>query len=418
MALTTTFKSRIEKYVGTTTDDVAVTQFLRFSAAEIIELIPDRIALRYSTETSVQDDNGFNTAGKKVLALNRNGYEAKEVSIGMKASVVDSGSIHFASARTPVFYIDGGSIKIKPAPSSSEPGKVFNIPYPDLAYDSTALAVGPELVNEAIVINASIKYLTNRMQSYTASIPAATTYNNFTHSANPPSLGDSPYTGLASVTYDSTGNATTVASVTDAQAQAINFSGITAPVYNAPNNTANFGSGNDFDSILTTEEDIEKASVELQKQGQLLADYQADIQNAVAAYNDTLSEYQTNTTKAIQDAQATTSVSLQNMQKDLAIAQQNAQTAEARILTNKIQETQKIIANNNFLLGRFTQDMNRYQANLNKEFQLWSSNLSKDLQLAASNTDRVIKRLTSTSQQLTALVGLYQAEVEKIKALT
>lgn len=422
MALATTFKARMENYVGVTDDDASLTQFLRFSAAEVIELLPSKIALRYSTATAVANADGHATGDQKMLALNRNGYEAKEVSLGMKAAVEDSGSIHLASARTPVFYVSAGTVFIKPDPTSLEPGNIFSITYPDLAYDTTSLSIGPEFVNEAIVMSASIKYLLKRLQDHASEIPVVLgAITDFAHAATMPSLSDATYSGLATVTYDSTGTATTLEAVSDADFSAVNLTGLTAPEYTAPSNDSAFGSittQNTFDYNLQVEEDIEKASVELQKQGQLLGDYQADIQNAVALFNDTVTEYQTASSKAVQDAQSTNSLSMQNMQKDLAISQANAQIAESRALSNKIQETQEIIQNNSYLFGLFQQNLGRYQANFNKEFQIYTQNISKDLQVRAVNVDRVMKNVGILGQQLSGLSSLYQQEVAKIKALT
>lgn len=427
MGLGTTFRTRIEVYVGTTDDNDALDQFLHNAAIELIELAPIGVMTRYAEEAEVDDADGLAVTHRRMLTLHRDGFDAKEVPIGMKTQISDSDSLHYSSKRTPVFFQELDKVYMKPDPTSDEKMVAYFIPYPnmdvlnpDLTLDGadTSFSGGPEQFEEALVLNAAMKWTVHKYAEILAEIPAVfSAPSDFTFGTSPPSLGSSPYDAFATVVYDSTGAATELEKITSVTPVTVDVGTLTAPTYTAPSSAADFGDGNDFDDILTSEEDIEKASVELQKQNHMLGDYQADLQNAVNSYQEELAKYQAETSELVTNAQAQNAASVQNMQKDLQIAQAEAQIAESRALQFKVQETQEIIANNGNLLQKFQQALAEFQATMGKDLTIFTTNLQKDIQERSLNTERALKLLQASGAQMQTLQAMYTREIEKIKAL-
>jgi len=157
-----TFKEKMQQLVGTIPSTVAdndLTDFLTATAGEVLQVIPDSIAIRYTSDNEQSDDSGFNASNHRVLGVIRDGFEAQEVSEGMRGQVRDSDSIHYRSERTPVYYFSNSTITILPAPSSSEKAQVKTIAYPTVAHGDSSITGFPDTTEYAVVLGACVKYL-------------------------------------------------------------------------------------------------------------------------------------------------------------------------------------------------------------------------------------------------------------------
>ena len=155
-----TFKTRIEELVGEQTDSATLDNYLTATASELLQVMPITDLLRYAEEEIIQDDNGFDTKNKRVLGLVRDGYNAQEVNLGMKTQVVDPNSIHFSAKRSPVFYYDGGTVFVKPAPSAEEQVQFKFVTYPTVLRTDESITGYPETAEYAVVLGACVKILT------------------------------------------------------------------------------------------------------------------------------------------------------------------------------------------------------------------------------------------------------------------
>ena len=157
-----TFKTKLTELVGdipATVADSALDNFFTATASEILQIIPASIAIRYAADATETDSSGFDTANKRIIGVIRNDYNAEEVSIGLKAAISDINSIHYRSARTPVFYFDSSTMYIEPAPTVSETAIIKHIAYPTVATTDTSVTGFPSTAEYAIVLGAAVKYL-------------------------------------------------------------------------------------------------------------------------------------------------------------------------------------------------------------------------------------------------------------------
>ena len=161
------------------------------------------------------------------------------------------------------------------------------------------------------------------------------------------------------------------------------------PAYTKPSTTVNFGSGNNFDTLLGTNEDTELASVELQKQNQLLDAHRTDIQNELNEFNKENVRYQANVQAELAKHNTDLQVALRQAQVDAADAQQEASQAtdvdkfnkaqdQALDLQNKAQTLQAAVQNNDDLVSKFLAELNKYSAQVNTEVQTYSQNLENN----------------------------------------
>ena len=123
----------------------------------------------------VVQPSGFNTSKFKLLEVNRNGYSAKIINSGLAQQTVDKNSIHFATSKSPIYYIKSGNIYIKPNLSSSEQGEIIGLSYPIVKYNMKTATDLPKQAQDFIVIGAARKYLIRSMYEEFAQLPAGIT---------------------------------------------------------------------------------------------------------------------------------------------------------------------------------------------------------------------------------------------------
>ena len=123
----------------------------------------------------VVQESGFNTSKFKLLEVNRNGYSARFINSGLSQQVVDKDSIHFATSKSPIYYINSGKIHIKPNLSASEQGEIIGLSYPIVKHNMKSATNLPKQAQDFIVIGAARKYLIRHMYEEFAQLPAGIT---------------------------------------------------------------------------------------------------------------------------------------------------------------------------------------------------------------------------------------------------
>jgi hypothetical protein len=107
------FKTQIEQLVGAITTASDMDDYLTATAREIIDLLPNELVYQYSAQQTFTDD--LSLVGKKVVGeVTRNGIRAIPVPFSMSAKVADATSMHLATAGSPVFYLNGSTLTVKP----------------------------------------------------------------------------------------------------------------------------------------------------------------------------------------------------------------------------------------------------------------------------------------------------------------
>lgn len=158
-----TFIEQVEDLIGDQGSglDGAILQYLTASAREVQSILPPTLKMRYGSENVLNNADGLDVSDKEVVNIELNGRSVFEVPLGNKADVIDTNSLHFATARTPVYYMQGTKIIIKPDPSVSAPARLYTLSYPTVSSSDTAISNMPSTAYYAVVVGAAIKFLQN-----------------------------------------------------------------------------------------------------------------------------------------------------------------------------------------------------------------------------------------------------------------
>jgi len=135
----TSIKSRILDLLSDiVVDNIAIGQFATDAAKEIINVLPAEMLWSISTETQDINQNGAAITSARILGVNRNGYEAKEVKYADRQRYfsTDAGvqSIYEATVESPVYWKFGGKVFVEPAHASL--CKVEHVNYPTITFDN------------------------------------------------------------------------------------------------------------------------------------------------------------------------------------------------------------------------------------------------------------------------------------------
>lgn len=359
-----TFSAQVVDLVGTFSDETALDSFVTEGANEVISAMPRRAMERVAEETAVTD--GTTTSeGHKILYVLRNDgtidQPCRQVPAYKRGRIQDSSDMEFATTSDPVYYIQDGKINIFPN------GNGLMVSIPTYSQSSPLDASGistitnfPDEYEYLVVLYAAIKAL---QQNLSGLVEA-----DFSISASAPSAPS-----LATLSGGSV-SAITVASVSKAD-----ISG-DVPAYTKPSSSVDFGTLSSSDSSAGTEanlgfddfvnsEDVEMASVSLQKQQELLRAYQLDIQNELNEYNKENARYQAN-------VQAELAKHNSDLQKALRQAQLDGSDAQQE----SAQALQAAIQNNDDLVQKFLAELNKYTAQVNSEVQTYSQNVANNAQ--------------------------------------
>ena len=120
-----TFKTRIEDYVGSVNDDTFLGDALTDTASEVLRALPVSKLGYFSEETDDQIYNGINIENMKLLSVVReNGtdgeyVECKEVSPSYFRKAQDTNSMFAGTIETPVYTIKNSKVHVFPAPAAS-----------------------------------------------------------------------------------------------------------------------------------------------------------------------------------------------------------------------------------------------------------------------------------------------------------
>jgi len=148
-----TYKERVEDYIGTFSDTDALDDWLTEGARIVIErLKPEKLAIYATDKTDPDGTTGIALTGGRPLSAHKSGYEARLVPKGMSAAIADGDSIHYALATDPAWYIDLEKGYVFPGG-----GTVKWFAYPAVAFDDEIISNYPPQGYPAIALYASIQ---------------------------------------------------------------------------------------------------------------------------------------------------------------------------------------------------------------------------------------------------------------------
>mgnify|MGYP003109567948 CR=1 FL=1 len=384
------FEVQVEGLTGLSIDGSSaptqneVTQFLTDGAKEVLNALPRNKQEMFTTSNAL---NGSSTTltllGSEVFSVTRAdgtiSQPCRRISPALSGRALDASDMIAASITDPAYYIENNILKIIPTPTNSNTAQVETLAYPTVAFGDSVIAKFPDDGEYLVSLYASIKSLQNKISSFIKSDLSITA-----SAPNAPSLATLSYV----VASNADASAGSVGAITVSTVSKANISG-DVPAYSKPATTVNFASGNNFDTILGTNEDVELASIELQKQSQLLNSYRIDIDNELNEFNKENSKYQANIQAELAKHNTDLQVELTQAQLDAADAQQEAaQTTDvdkfnkaqdqALDLQNKSQTLQAAIQNNDDLVSKFLAELNKYSAQITTEVQTYSQNLENN----------------------------------------
>ena len=385
-----TFEAQVEALTSLDIDgssaptQTELSQFLTDGAKEVLNSLPRS---KQSLFTTSNDLNGsspnFTVLGSEIFSVTRDdgtiNQPCRIVRPELNGRIRDADDMMAATATDPAYYITNNILSVVPEPTNAQNAHVHTLNYPTVAFSDSVIAKFPDDGEYLVALYGAIKSLSNKLStliksdlSISASAPSA------------PSLATLSYSNAS----NSDASSSAVSAITVSTVSKADISG-DVPSYTKPSTTVNFGSGNNFDTLLGTNEDTELASVELQKQNQLLDAHRTDIQNELNEFNKENVRYQANVQAELAKHNTDLQVALRQAQLDAADAQQEASQAtdvdkfnksqdQALDLQNKAQTLQAAVQNNDDLVSKFLAELNKYSAQVNTEVQTYSQNLENN----------------------------------------
>lgn len=410
-----TFQTRIEDYYGgTISDTTALTDQLTSAAKMIVNMIPEHRLERYVSELT-DTGSGSTITSYRFVRAHKNGRSAIPISAGEKYRLNDPNSLYTADARSPYWYLETGKIYVVP-----NGGTICAVAYPTVAFGDSSITGFPTEMEQAIILYVAVQQLLGKNATLlitldaltidTVSAPTAPDAETFAYvdavigtftATTIGDLGTAPtYTkptyllsvaipsalDTSAITAPTTPTAPTIAYV-DALIGTYTSTTIgdlgTAPSYTKPTTTFDITNATTY---IGTEEDFEKASVEINKQATLLEQYGKDLYNELNEFNKELEIYKSTVQKALEQARLdqerlmivgrdTTNLNLQN----------EAQTLQALIKDYEL-ELQKYISDLdaygrkiNTAVQQYAQNLDRYKSNAQTELQAYGLDIQNEL---------------------------------------
>ena len=160
------FQTQIEDMIGTVAfDDTAfITTAIQDVGAEIIKATPSIKLLPLSKEADITT-GGLSVLDKRVLEVHKANRQARPIQSSNVAQAKDSGSIHYATARDPVYYNSSSKVYVV-ADGSEATGNVVYVPLiptsdgsTAIVYNSTAILNFPQEAIHILVTGAASRCL-------------------------------------------------------------------------------------------------------------------------------------------------------------------------------------------------------------------------------------------------------------------
>ena len=313
------FKTRIENNTTSVTG-FDLTQALEKGLEYVLSVIGQNPALLEDfaiTATSVADGVDWvpDLKGMYLLNVSRQDgsvfREARKVPKSMQDKLGDSSSIHFATALSPAYYIEGRKIYMKPIAGSGASMKLEVVQgrngytindNNEVIYNANGSASAqsgfPIQYNELVVLHASECILMEKLSRFTSKLPTdldsdTTVFNNVTDISLSLSPGISLPTDISLDTSLPSFTAPTfpTSDVNDALTKAQNLiDGTTMGGDTEPESVQYWLNDEDEDMVQVT---LATASQELQRANTILGDYNAELGGVVSTFQRNVEKFQT-----------------------------------------------------------------------------------------------------------------------------
>jgi len=411
----------------------------------VVSSIPKNLLNFAQTASSASTDGSAISfsINDSIIDVQRNGYSCTEIPLSESIWALDSSSLQFATAKSPVWYHKQGSVHFAPVTDGSNAGYVFYVDYSkiddscDLRNAVIFYAASHEfskLASSKIVDFSSISVpvaplLSDNSVSFSQTAPqfvkpvepALVAFNDYWTLSD---FGDSDPGSLSlsiSIPVPPSSPSFTVPDVSTVSVTSTSVSNIgTPPTYTPPNiptgdsvanststditawdNTAWSALDYDFDDeninvnkwfqalgdMIQNQEDFELANAQMQKITGYINAYQSAMQNRLNKFNEENAAYQVKLQEAVEQARVDAQKNQQQAQINSTEAQQEAQLKlqkenqeYAAILQKYSAEVSEYQATVTREIQQHTQNFQRYQQELSTVFQAWSKTESDKIQ--------------------------------------
>jgi hypothetical protein len=323
----------------------------------------------------------------KIVSVTRNdgsrNREAMEVEPENADDYTDSSSIYYTSKFDPKWYISNDTLNVIPTPAAGQSALVKHITADaSIALTDTSLSNFPNELERGVILYAAKELLRKLLNVRNATLVGL----SLTDTTIPSVIT------LSTISYTdaSAGDAssTAVGAITVASVPKPDISG-NLPTYSKPTTSVDFAAGSTGVDDWIDSEDPEMAQVALEKQAQLLQDYQLDIENEFNEFQKEVNIYRSNIEAELAKHNSDLQKAINQAQIDAADAQQEAQQA-----------TEVDVAN------------------MQKDLQISMEARAKDMEaLVANNASKVndyMARVESYAQQVNDNVQTYQLAVAEV----
>jgi len=155
-----TYKERVEGYVGTITDTTLLNAWLNEAAQWVVSILPQELIQNYAVEATIPS-GGYSVAAKRVVEATHNGYPARRSTPWeyQKASVATS--LYKADDTDPIYVIRGGKFLLLPSTGTN---KIYILEPPALSYNDSSVTTLPHQADNLIVIWTAIQAALKNLQ--------------------------------------------------------------------------------------------------------------------------------------------------------------------------------------------------------------------------------------------------------------
>lgn len=426
------FKTRIDDLTGfASTDDNALSDWLTEGARQIIDILPmsrlDRMAetANFTTFVGVEDSKILH-----ILRKDENNSDVlmpcREIHASQSGRAADSNYMEYATSSDPVYYLENKRVYTLPASASTDDSKIVKINEDrTVLYSDSTIDNFPKEATNAAILYASKNALMRLMNAKQSSVSALNISDLSISGSSPvsPSISTVTYSNATNADASSSTLATVSVDVVPAKIDV----DTNAPTYTKPSLTlttlglpdlsitasapsdisvsaasVSFSQAvpsftppvltvdvSQFETFLETDEDTELAQLQLGRLNNEVNQYQANIQNEIATFNEGVEVYRAELQKAVKNAELTSASEAQkiqeysndiqkyaaNVNKEVTEYQQNTQK-ELNIYSTKVRaEIDKFRADIQNELNEFNKENAKYAASIQGEIQKHNTDL-------------------------------------------
>ena len=460
-----TFKTRIEDYIGSVGDDTFLGDALTDTATEVLRALPVSKLGYFSEESSDHTSNGINVNNYKLLSVVRengtdNEYvECRRVSPTYFRKAQDSNSMFAGTIETPVFTIKNSKVFVFPAPASSPNAvKLETVKFPTVSASASNIDTAGDnefaiQLEDVVVLGATAKavqYLMARVKDALPSTPtlaissisAPSNPSNPSISYSAASLGNAVSTAQDAITaaVDAVATAqdaitagpTDAAGVdlsaapTDASTSASSYSGPSAASDSSGVKLTNItqldtedtiddfdGNAIEFDQWWSTtahliegEEDAELAALQISKINSYIDAFKAEVSNARSAME-----------SSIQNARNSVEASIANARNDVSIKTTSMTTQTQASIANASNDTNASITKMRESTGAAISKMREStNASIVKMQQSTGAAISQMRESTNVNIANAARTLEASIQDYSQEVDNFRAGIQKFSA--